>query len=217
MELTIFFGILSGLIVKFISIYKEYKDNKTKPTSIETPEVVIDTTPKESKINEIEKIEITEVVDEPKTVINPPIVKQDIIPQLVLTRNEFTNKSTIGNLEIDGELFCYVLEDKDRKLESGGIKVYGETAIPRGTYQIIINWSNRFKRLMPLLLNVPQFEGIRIHNGDKKTTSENTHGCLLPAYEKGQDIVLKSKEATNALYKILEEKLKKEKVYIKIQ
>lgn len=80
---------------------------------------------------------------------------------------------TIGELFIDGMFFCDTLEDTVRE---DGIKIYGETAIPAGTYKGIINHSNRFKKDMPLLLNVPNFEGIRIHAGN---TSEDTHGCIL--------------------------------------
>jgi hypothetical protein len=113
----------------------------------------------------------------------------------ILVRREIFSDVTIGSLYIDGGFFCYTLEDKDRKLEDGGEKVYGETAIPRGTYKLAITYSNRFKQQMPLLMDVSQFEGVRIHPGN---TKEDTHGCLLvgttysnkritnsrPAYEK---------------------------------
>lgn len=80
---------------------------------------------------------------------------------------------TIGKLSIDGVYFCDTLEDFVRP---NGEKVYGQTAIPKGTYKVILNVSNRFKCLMPLLLNVPMFEGIRIHSGN---TDADTHGCIL--------------------------------------
>jgi hypothetical protein len=88
-------------------------------------------------------------------------------------RETFTSNSTIGKMYIGGRFFCYTLEDVDRdKNKDGDLndigeqKVYGQTAIPKGKYDVIINMSNRFKVLMPLIQNVPGFEGIRIHNGN---------------------------------------------------
>ena len=80
-------------------------------------------------------------------------------------------------------------------------KVKGETAIPAGTYQVIISHSNRFKRELPLLLNVPGFEGIRIHPGD---TAEDTEGCILPGKRIGENCVLDSRTAFNELFATLE-------------
>ena len=96
--------------------------------------------------------------------------------KLLLLRDHFTNSTTLGKLYVNGIFQCYTLEDKDRELEKGNEKLYGETAIPRGSYQVIIDYSNRFKRELPRLKDVPQFEGIRIHPGN---THEDTHGCIL--------------------------------------
>lgn len=83
---------------------------------------------------------------------------------------------TFGRLWIDGEMICTTLEDTDRKLEAGGVKIYGQTAIPRGRYRVVLSVSNRFKKLLPEVLAVPQFEGIRIHAGN---TEADTDGCIL--------------------------------------
>jgi hypothetical protein len=122
-------------------------------------------------------------------------------------RETFTSKSTIGKMYIGGRFFCYTLEDVDRdKNKDGDLndpgeqKVYGETAIPRGTYKVTLTMSNRFKVVMPLLNNVPGFEGIRIHNGN---TSEHTHGCLLVGESKGLDFIGGSKMAFAKLMDIL--------------
>lgn len=96
--------------------------------------------------------------------------------KLHVHRYLFNERATIGKLDVDGEFFCYTLEDADRKLEEGGQKVFGKTAIPRGIYPVKITLSNRFKRELPLLVGVPQFEGVRIHPGNKP---EDTEGCLL--------------------------------------
>ena len=111
--------------------------------------------------------------------------------KIVVVRDTFTENSTIGKMLIDGAFFCYTLEDTIRET-----KVAGETAIPYGTYKVIVNMSNRFKRLMPLLLNVPNFEGVRIHNGN---TKEHTHGCILVGATKSKDFIGDSKVTFNKL------------------
>lgn len=133
---------------------------------------------------------------------------------ILLLRKEFTEKSTIGELFINGNFECFTLEDKDRNLESGGIKVYSKSAIPRGKYEVIISFSNRFKQYMPLLVNVPQFQGIRIHTGNK---AENTEGCLLLGKTKSKDFIGLSKEAYLAFLAKLKKVEKNEKIFIEIK
>ena len=111
--------------------------------------------------------------------------------KIVVVRDTFTENSTIGKMLIDGAFFCYTLEDTIRDT-----KIAGETAIPYGTYKVIVNMSNRFKRLMPLLLNVPNFEGVRIHAGNVKA---DTHGCILVGATKGKDFIGDSKVTFNKL------------------
>lgn len=101
--------------------------------------------------------------------------------ELKLVRKINTSKSTVGDLFIDEVFFCHTLEDED-KLSKGLPKIFGLTAIPKGKYGVIINRSNRFSALtkkdvfLPLLLNVPEYEGVRIHGGNKP---EDTEGCIL--------------------------------------
>lgn len=91
--------------------------------------------------------------------------------RIILNRFEFGTGYTIGKLYVDDQYQCYTLEDKVQYP-----KVPKETAIPKGVYKVIVNFSNRFNREMPLLLNVPEFSGIRIHAGN---TSKDTEGCIL--------------------------------------
>jgi hypothetical protein len=102
---------------------------------------------------------------------------------LELKRVALKDTYTIGKLYVDGVYFCDTLEDKVRDLnkdgdlaDQGETKVMHETAIPYGTYKVIMNMSTRFKRLMPLLLDVPSFQGIRIHAGN---VAEHSSGCIL--------------------------------------
>ena len=111
-------------------------------------------------------------------------------------RDVFTENSTTSKLFIENEEECFILEDQDRKLEAGGKKVYGRTAIPRGRYKIEMDWSPKYGRDMPHILDVPQFEGIRIHPGNR---SEDTEGCLIPGQERVEDYVRNSKPAFDAL------------------
>ncbi len=90
---------------------------------------------------------------------------------------------TIGKMYIDGKYFCDTLEDKDRGLtqsmplaEIKRIKAPGETAIPAGTYDVIVNKSPKFKRNLPRLINVPGFEGILIHRGN---SDKDSAGCVI--------------------------------------
>jgi len=108
--------------------------------------------------------------------------------KLLLIRDDF-GKATRGKLFVNGNYQCETLEDMDRKLEEGGVKIPGQTAIPRGTYQITLDYSNRFQRTMAHILNVPGFEGIRIHCGN---TPANTEGCILVGKTRGNanDITL---------------------------
>jgi hypothetical protein len=92
-------------------------------------------------------------------------------------------KYTIGRFLIDGVRFCESMEDPDRGLtqemplkEIKKRKVYGETAIPKGTYNVTMTWSQKYKRNMPEVHDVPGFSGVRIHSGN---TAEDSHGCIL--------------------------------------
>lgn len=140
-----------------------------------------------------------------------------------ITLNRIAKKSkyTIGKLYIDGEYFCDTIEDTDRGLtqtmtdaQIKSKKVYGQTAIPTGTYRVIISYSNKFKRQMPLLLNVPGFLGIRIHSGN---TEKDTEGCLIVGKNKVVGKVIESKDTYNKLFSILCEANKKEAIKITIK
>lgn len=140
--------------------------------------------------------------------------------ELILKRNTFTDKSTIGELTIDDKFECYVLEDKDRGLNSemsldelNKLKVFGETAIPYGRYEIKVTYSNRFKKHLPILLDVKGYEGIRIHLGN---TAVDTHGCLLPGKVKLVDKVADSTFAFNKLFQRIQYALLDGEVFITI-
>jgi hypothetical protein len=112
--------------------------------------------------------------------------------KIEIKRLHRTANSTIGELLIDGVWECYTLEDIERE-----VKVKSETAIPKGTYKVIINQSNRFKRLLPLLLNVPNFEGIRIHSGN---TNHDSEGCILVGRTRSKDFIGQSRKAFDTLF-----------------
>lgn len=130
---------------------------------------------------------------------------------------------TISRLYVNGKLFgCNTLEDTDRGLrqdmspeEIKRVKVYGETAIPVGSYECVYTYSNRFKKMLPLLLNVKGFEGIRIHSGN---SAKDTEGCILVGLNLKKGMVLNSREWTNKLVSKMKEAWnRKERVIIIIK
>lgn len=127
---------------------------------------------------------------------------------LRLLRKTFTENSTIGELSVNGKFECFTLEDKVR-----AVKIHGKTAIPTGIYEITITFSDRFKKALPLLLNVPNFAGIRIHSGN---TAADTEGCILVGTTKSPDKIGNSRVAFKALFGKIESALKKEKVFIEV-
>lgn len=134
-----------------------------------------------------------------------------------VNREWFTSKSTEGSMYVDSEFECYTLEDVDRGLEIGGKKVYGSTAIPKGRYEVVITMSNRFKRELPLIKDVPQFTGVRIHPGN---TPEDTDGCILVGdVNRGHkdDFIGNSRAAFNRLFAKIKAAIDSgDKVYITI-
>jgi len=130
--------------------------------------------------------------------------------KLKIVRKVFNQTETLGKLFIDDKVFCDTLEDVDRKLEKGGVKIPAETAIPRGTYNITIDWSNRFQKYMIHVLNVPQFEGVRIHGGKSLTTHKDTEGCPLvgQAVESG---LINSRVTSQKLFDLVEAAIKEKK------
>lgn len=103
---------------------------------------------------------------------------------------------TIGKMYIDGKYFCDTLEDTDRGLKQSDavnsiikVKIPSKTAIPTGTYEVIVNKSPKFGRMLPRLLNVPGFDGILIHRGN---SDKDTAGCILVGENKAVGKVLNS-------------------------
>ena len=128
---------------------------------------------------------------------------------------------TIGKMYIDGDYFCDTLEDRVRdinkngKFDNGEVKVAGETAIPYGRYQVVVTMSPRFKRELPRLLNVPNFEGILIHRGN---TDKDSAGCLLLGENKVKGKVINSTPYEQKLVSILKDvQSKGEEIWITIE
>jgi hypothetical protein len=131
---------------------------------------------------------------------------------LELYRVPGTLDFTAGSLLINGRFFCYTLEDQERST-----KLWGRTAINRGRYQVVMTYSNRFKKVLPLLLNVPEFEGIRIHAGN---TAADTEGCILVGDDNSilfDSFLANSRTAMNRLMPLLSATARREKIYIDIK
>jgi len=122
-----------------------------------------------------------------------------------LVREELTTESTVGKLfyrlapSDPWNWLCWTLEDAVRELDGmpvGRWKIKGHTAIPVGTYKVLVTFSNRFKKLLPLLWEVPGFGGIRIHGGN---TAEDTEGCILVAHHHPREDVIQGTAVADVL------------------
>jgi hypothetical protein len=118
--------------------------------------------------------------------------------RLYVVRQLYSQTTTIGRLLVEDGMYCYTLEDVVR--DPGEPKVPGKTAIPAGHYALELSMSTRFKRIMPLLLNVPGFSGVRIHGGN---TAEDTEGCLIVAFNRVNDTTVQG-TAEKALTSLLQ-------------
>lgn len=129
--------------------------------------------------------------------------------ELKLVRRIFTRGYTAGELFIDEKFYFDTIEDAVRK---DGFKIPGKTAIPTGTYKIILSYSKRFKQVMPELIDVPNFTHVRIHSGN---SPQDTEGCILVGTSDGRGKIFHSREAYRSLMDIIEE-AKGENITIKI-
>lgn len=133
--------------------------------------------------------------------------------ELVITRDVFTEDSSLGSLFIEDQFECYTLEDKYREIPDLPIsqwKVPRETAIPLGRYELVVSESRRSAQgglwsphlhLLPLLLDVPGWEGVRIHAGNSNT---DTDGCIIVGTQRTADTVENSRTALTTLMAKLE-------------
>lgn len=116
--------------------------------------------------------------------------------KLFLSRDTFTDDFTLGKLSMGYIFQVYTVEDKVRPE-----KVAGVTAIPAGTYKVVITMSPRFGRLLPLLIDVPGFEGVRIHPGN---TAADTEGCIIVGLQRTDNGVAKSRDAMDKLQPLIQ-------------
>lgn len=121
--------------------------------------------------------------------------------KLKLQRYLFTDDYTMGLLFIDDVYFCDTIEDKYRGQNLSKTKVMHETCIPYGVYSVKITYSPKYKKNMPQILDVPYFEGVRIHSGNKSTDSS---GCVIVGIKSENGTVLQSRKTYNALMSRLE-------------
>lgn len=127
--------------------------------------------------------------------------------KLILKRIAFKETYTIGRLYVDGVYFCDTIEDKDRGLDDSMSveeilkkKKYGQTAIPTGIYTILLTYSPKYKKAMPLINNVKGYSGIRIHSGN---TAKDTLGCLIVGKNTKVGMVTESRKTYEKLYTLL--------------
>jgi hypothetical protein len=122
--------------------------------------------------------------------------------QLFIERDDCQPMRTFGRMSINGVPFCETLEDTDRRMEDGGAKVAAKTCIPRGLYPVVLDYSQRFGQIMPHVLDVDGFAGIRIHPGN---TEADTEGCILVGRSRGIDRITQSRVTYERLMILLED------------
>lgn len=137
--------------------------------------------------------------------------------KIELERVQCTPDATIGSLSVDGAWLCWTCEDAVREVPGQPVatwKVPGATAIPAGTYEVDVTQSQRFGRLLPVLLDVPGFTGIRIHPGN---TAADTEGCILPGLTRAGQSVGLSRRAFDQLFPLVRDaRGRRERVTIRV-
>lgn len=142
--------------------------------------------------------------------------------EILLIRENFTDEYTEGKLFINGVYVCDTIEDCDRNLtddmseeEILKKKVYGKTCIPYGRYKLIIDWSNKYGKMLIHILNVKAFDGIRIHS---LNSADSSSGCIGPGVRTAPGWVSKSRDTYKKVHKIVEDALKRlDEVHITIK
>jgi hypothetical protein len=119
--------------------------------------------------------------------------------ELRLNRFKTGDKSTLGKWFVNGNGFCDTLE---RAVKPVGFPDGYKPCIPVGTYNVIIDYSNHFGKNMPHIMDVPGYDGIRIHCGD---TDADTEGCVLVADNiVNEDFVNQSQAAFGRFFPLLQ-------------
>ena len=121
---------------------------------------------------------------------------------LTLTRIAKRADYTIGRLEDEnGVKICDTLEPTWRNYKGGELKVLRKSAVPEGTYPVVVTKSKKFGKYLPLLVGVPGFEGVRIHSGN---TVNDTEGCILVGQNLIKGKVLLSRLTLEKLMRLIE-------------
>jgi hypothetical protein len=142
--------------------------------------------------------------------------------EINVKREWLNDQCSIGELSINGVFECFTLEDKDRGLTQSmplsdiqKIKVYGSTAIPKGRYPVVVQFSEKHQKDLPTLRNVPDFGGVEMHPGN---TDVDTLGCILVGQMRTQNSVLNSVKAFNIFFpKVQAAFNRNEPIFITIQ
>lgn len=142
--------------------------------------------------------------------------------EILLIRENFTDSYTEGRLFINGVYVCDTIEDCDRGLTDDmtedvilSRKVYGKTCIPYGRYKVIIDWSNKYGKMLIHILNVKGFDGIRVHSLNEASQSL---GCIGPGIKTAPGWVSKSRDTYKKIHSKVDEALNRgDEVHITIK
>ena len=122
--------------------------------------------------------------------------------ELTLTRTTRRRGYTEGVLtDENGKRLADTLAPQWRALAKGEKKVAGKTAIPEGTYDVVVTKSPRFGTYLPLLVGVAGFEGIRMHAGNN--AEYDSEGCILLGERNGPGIIINSRVTVRRVTEML--------------
>ncbi len=132
---------------------------------------------------------------------------------IVVKRVAFKDTYTVGCLYVNGKLFCDTLEPHSIDW-SVGRKIPGRTAVPEGTYGVVLALSSKFRRFMPYLVGVPEFQGVMLHWGNYP---KHTAGCILVGDNTDVGKLFNSRKTFMRLFPLIEDAMNKgEKVVLRI-
>lgn len=116
--------------------------------------------------------------------------------EIEVWREQSKALATMGTMYVDDATTRLALFSLEDQMRPEGVKVYGETAIPAGRYEIKITRSRKFKKYLPLLVDVAGFDGVRIHSLNNR---KQTEGCIGVGLECAEEEIHRSREAMNKL------------------
>lgn len=164
-------------------------------------------------------IEFTDVKTAPAAVKSKENKVECMVHEMILMRTRMASRYTLGELTIDGEKFD-TIEPPDamfrQNMDENYIRAHKlatGTAIPQGRYRVILSRSPKFQEVLPEVLNVRGFSGIRIHAGNRVS---DTRGCIIVGHHLAGDILTRSRDTLTRVIELIYQMQETGSVYLQI-